>query len=266
MTNNIVYVDIQEIAKYIEKAAEDGKTPDDFGNIMVSPFEDVIFKTWIPFHPQYVFSRAITIDLDKQKKQFRGTASNVDNNSINDDIRWLLYFSLYTRNIQEENRLVTSIMRIYRNTNDISKDYQLRMSPGPRFNNTEENLDLLNKLLRHCLTHYRHAVSLLHCKNIELVDEPLTRQQRRSKERKARTIYKVLAIKEGDKSYRYLDHGHDGSKKALHLCRGHFRTYTENAPLFGRVTGTFWIPAHVKGNKQYGEVVKDYKVIPATGN
>lgn len=111
-----------------------------------------------------------------------------------------------------------------------------------------------------------HAVNLLHCKNIELVDEPLTRQQRRLKERKARTIYKVLAIKEGDKSYRYLDHGHDGSKKALHLCRGHFRTYTDDAPLFGRVTGTFWIPAHVKGNKQYGEVVKDYKVIPATGN
>lgn len=121
-----------------------------------------------------------------------------------------------------------------------------------------EDLTLLKSLL--------HAINLIHCKNIELVDEPLTRQQRRLKERKARTIYKVLAIKEGDKSYRYLDHGHDGSKKALHLCRGHFRTYTDDAPLFGRVTGTFWIPAHVKGNKQYGEVVKDYKVIPATGN
>lgn len=109
-----------------------------------------------------------------------------------------------------------------------------------------------------------HAINLIHCKNIELVDEPLTRQQQRRKKRKAETIYKVLAIKEGDKSYRYLEHGHNGSKKALHLCRGHFRTYTDDAPLFGRVTGTFWIPAHVKGAKEHGEVVKNYKVVPAT--
>ena len=121
-----------------------------------------------------------------------------------------------------------------------------------------EDLTLLKALL--------HSINLLHCKNIELVIEPLTRQQRRQKERKSGIIYKVLAIKEGDKSYRYLDHGHNGSKKALHLCRGHFRTYTDEAPLFGRVTGTFWIPAHVKGAKENGEVVKDYKVIPATGD
>ena len=264
MKNNIVYVDIQEIAKYIEKVVESGKTPDDFGNMMVSPFEDVAFKTWIPFHPNYIFSRAITIDLDEQRKQFKGMVSNVDGKQIDDNVRWLLYFSLYIQDIQEKNRLVTSVMRIYRDTNDISKEYKIEINPGPRFNNTEENLDLLRKILLHCFTHYRHAVALLHCKNVELVDEPLTRQQRRLKERKARTIYKVLAIKEGDKSYRYLEHGHDGSKKALHLCRGHFRTYTDDAPLFGRVIGTFWIPAHVKGNKQFGEVVKDYKVIPAT--
>lgn len=53
-----------------------------------------------------------------------------------------------------------------------------------------------------------------------------------------------------------------GLKKALHICRGHFATYTQEAPLFGRVTGTFWKPMHVRGNAKEGVVVKDYKILP----
>jgi len=51
-----------------------------------------------------------------------------------------------------------------------------------------------------------------------------------------------------------------GLKKAFHVCRGHFATYTEDNPLFGRTTGTFWKPQHVRGNREHGEVVKDYSV------
>lgn len=53
---------------------------------------------------------------------------------------------------------------------------------------------------------------------------------------------------------------HNGLKKALHICRGHFATYTEERPLFGRITGTFWKPAHVRGSIEHGAVVKDYRV------
>lgn len=51
-----------------------------------------------------------------------------------------------------------------------------------------------------------------------------------------------------------------GLGKALHICRGHFATYTEERKLFGRVAGTFWIPQHVKGVEDKGIVVKDYKM------
>lgn len=46
----------------------------------------------------------------------------------------------------------------------------------------------------------------------------------------------------------------------FHLCRGHFATYTNEKPLFGKLTGRFWVPAHMRGNKRNGEIIKDYKV------
>jgi hypothetical protein len=54
----------------------------------------------------------------------------------------------------------------------------------------------------------------------------------------------------------------EGLKRALHICRGHFSTYSEEKPLFGRVAGTFWIPAHTRGQIKEGVVISDYKVSP----
>lgn len=51
-----------------------------------------------------------------------------------------------------------------------------------------------------------------------------------------------------------------------HQVRGHFVTYRPEAPMFGRpgLHGTYWIPAHVRGDREHGEVHKDYRV--ATGD
>lgn len=43
-----------------------------------------------------------------------------------------------------------------------------------------------------------------------------------------------------------------------HLCRGHFSRYTEENKLFGKHTGTFWIPSHVRGAKENGETKVSY--------
>jgi hypothetical protein len=51
-----------------------------------------------------------------------------------------------------------------------------------------------------------------------------------------------------------------GLKRALHIVRGHFSTYTEEKPLFGKVAGTFWIPSHVRGSTEEGIVVSNYQV------
>jgi hypothetical protein len=46
----------------------------------------------------------------------------------------------------------------------------------------------------------------------------------------------------------------------IHLCRGHFKEYTKERPLFGRITGRFWWQPSVRGNKEKGVVMKDYVV------
>lgn len=51
-----------------------------------------------------------------------------------------------------------------------------------------------------------------------------------------------------------------GLRRALHICRGHFKTYTEERPLFGRYAGTFFFRDHARGAKESGEVKKDYDV------
>ncbi len=108
------------------------------------------------------------------------------------------------------------------------------------------------------------AISLLHCRNVEVRDRPVSRQQRRMAERtgKSITVYKELVIDAFRKQVRYESDqsGDNQIKRALHICRGHFATYTDANPLFGRVTGTFWKPMHVRGHKEAGQVHKTYSV------
>lgn len=56
---------------------------------------------------------------------------------------------------------------------------------------------------------------------------------------------------------------HDSDPKRLHICRGHFKTYTDERPLFGRLTGTFWVPQHMRGDMDVGVVAKDYEIVAA---
>jgi hypothetical protein len=109
------------------------------------------------------------------------------------------------------------------------------------------------------------AVSVMHCRNVEVrtVDPPaaLARQAaRRGGPPLCR--YHVLDIApmrrildtQGDARRRGLGH-------ALHVCRGHFKTYTADAPLFGRHVGQYWWADHARGAADRGRVDKDYRVI-----
>jgi len=110
------------------------------------------------------------------------------------------------------------------------------------------------------------SVSLANCKNVKRVDAtdsegPSAKWIRRQK---APTIrYHVLDINPMREVLR-TEGGSEtnGLKKALHICRGHFATYTADKPLFGNIVGTVWKPAHVRGDIKQGAVVKDYSVSP----
>lgn len=53
----------------------------------------------------------------------------------------------------------------------------------------------------------------------------------------------------------------------FHLCRGHFATYTEDKPRFGRLAGgvgRFWIRPHTRGREERGIIEKDYAISGAS--
>lgn len=48
----------------------------------------------------------------------------------------------------------------------------------------------------------------------------------------------------------------------FHEVRGHFKTYTQERPLFGRVVGRYWWSPQARGSLVVGVVEKDYDVCP----
>ena len=73
--------------------------------------------------------------------------------------------------------------------------------------------------------------------------------------------YRVLAIDPGALRVRRPDSPPTGRHGvSLHICRGHFATYSAERPLFGKYAGTFWIPQHTRGDPRVGFVEKDYAV------
>lgn len=106
--------------------------------------------------------------------------------------------------------------------------------------------------------------SFMNCKNVKVEQqEPNAKLSKAFQKRHGRPLlrYHTLEI-EPMKQVLETEGGasHNGLKKALHICRGHFATYTPDKPLFGKFTGTVWKTAHVRGNASEGIVAKDYKV------
>lgn len=108
------------------------------------------------------------------------------------------------------------------------------------------------------------AISFMHCKNVSREDQteaagPTKKWLKRQKQPELR--YYTLQINPMKEVLRKDGNCEvNGLKKALHICRGHFATYSEDKPLFGRIAGTVWRPSHVRGSADHGTVVKDYEI------
>lgn len=109
-----------------------------------------------------------------------------------------------------------------------------------------------------------NALWMLNCKNIALKDEPeaAVRRMLNKHKKDKKIIYKVLVVNPL-KAKTKAEHEsiETGIKRSFHLCRGHFRTYTFPNLLFGKLEGTYYIPAHVRGDENVGITHKNYKVV-----
>lgn len=108
------------------------------------------------------------------------------------------------------------------------------------------------------------TLSLMNCKNTSIEEvnpETKLNRERRKAGLKPFLRYHTINI-EPMKAVLKTEGGieSNGLKKALHICRGHFATYSPEKPLFGHFSGTVWKPSHVRGSAKQGVVISDYNV------
>lgn len=106
------------------------------------------------------------------------------------------------------------------------------------------------------------AVGLMNCRNVE-ISHPMSPRLRKTGPRvkrmprlSFRTIRLPLPASASTASKAEVAQ----NAMPFHMVRGHFKTYTEDAPLMGRFTGTYWWGAQARGSKANGIVKKDYAV------
>jgi len=120
----------------------------------------------------------------------------------------------------------------------------------------------IHKICATSLTIVEMIVKLLNCKNIIAVknNPPSKLNQKRKRSGKLPLFsYYTLRINPSDEDDRdnksqTLNHNR------IHLCRGHFKRYTKENPLFGKISGLWWWQPHVRGQNKDGVVIKDYKL------
>lgn len=108
------------------------------------------------------------------------------------------------------------------------------------------------------------ALSLMNCKNVQVQESGRVNIRRSGRDKRrglpAKTLrYHTIVLPGGGSRH---EGGRSGTHRAtaIHRVRGHFKTFTADAPLLGKHVGTYWWGWQVRGNKDNGIVVSDYKV------
>lgn len=111
------------------------------------------------------------------------------------------------------------------------------------------------------------ALTILNCKNITTkVIVPFRKSGKKKKlPPKKKFEYHVLRLvlpKTTQKKHTQESSNRRGSKELVrvHFCRGHFKTYTEEAPLFGKYTGVYWWQPYIRGSIKQGYIEKEYSI------
>lgn len=113
-------------------------------------------------------------------------------------------------------------------------------------------------------------LDFLNCRNVVTEDVTPPEKLNKSRIRKNKEplcTYKILKVVKGVPKIKYTNTSNPWGKPvsgaicAQHICRGHFKEYTEDAPLFGKYTGRFWWQPQVRGHAKNGVVVKDYEIV-----
>lgn len=109
------------------------------------------------------------------------------------------------------------------------------------------------------------SVSLLHCKNTvvethEPAAEKPRRDRRHTHQRNTFHTLRVVPMKTITRRQPAESSGDEAGSR-FHHKRGHFKTYGDDAPLFGRWSGTWWWSDQTAGDIALGSIEKVYDVV-----
>ena len=108
------------------------------------------------------------------------------------------------------------------------------------------------------------ATSFMHCHNVSVdtvAPPPKLAKAHRKRHGVPLVRFRTINIEPMRRILHSEGHAHESSiKKALHICRGHFRTYTPEKPLFGKIAGTVFVPMHARGSATKSVIIQQYNV------
>jgi hypothetical protein len=109
------------------------------------------------------------------------------------------------------------------------------------------------------------AMCFLHCKNVTVQkSEPHSPHTVKAYRKMGKPLYRyhTISIVPNHQIGKGVGHHGPNAAAAIHICRGHFKTFTADKPLLGKHTGIYWWGMQVRGRKESGVVMKEYSVEP----
>ena len=109
------------------------------------------------------------------------------------------------------------------------------------------------------------AQSLMLCKNVQIIEqtkpEAVIKKFRRKHGGLSPSKYRTVVIKPMQEVVRKAAGVSGlGFQKMMHIVRGHFKDYSPERPLFGKVSGRFFVHSHVRGDSRIGVKPAGYEV------
>jgi hypothetical protein len=113
------------------------------------------------------------------------------------------------------------------------------------------------------------AVSMFHVRNVRLVpSEPISPKLAKARAKRGKppiTATTTVVVDPVRETLRRIDDARKRGEKidlAIHHVRAHYKTFTADRPLFGKVTGRFFWPVTLRGSREHGERKHVYEVEP----
>lgn len=273
LLDNSEIINIQNVADYFFEISnqETWALEKDFPNL-APPFENF----WMEYAPtDFVNGELgkIKNNVPVKKVGILFAVKEISENEQISNEKWALNIVLFLKDtdnkIFQDITWVIAIDKLGKVTHINGKlAFMLFLSPalsihmGIDQSNVEEKLEEGRYFMFPSIAPALLAVSFMHCKNVTVTaNNPEKQKGKRLSRNISRIKYHTLQIEPMKKILRDEgDSENSGIKHALHICRGHFKDFSNGNGLFGKHQDMYWWNSQVRGSSKHGIVSKDYNV------